>query len=123
MPVPVLVGIAATLVSIGEVLRSARKVTAFVITAVIFSLFVWIMGIFITKGYQMRDRVLEVGEKSSQSFVPQFFDILDKIAYVFPIYEAFFAISFYLIFCGTLLMLQWVLQLWDMMPFKGSAGS
>jgi len=123
MAVPVIAAIGATLISILEIFRSLRKCAAFVIAGVVFALFVWIIGIFMVKGYQMRDRVLELGEKADQSFVASFFNVFDKIAYVFPVYELFFAISFYLIFCGTLLMLQWVLQFWDMMPFKDSAGS
>lgn len=123
MPVPVIAGIAAVLVAIYEFLKSAQKVAAFVIAGVVWGLFLWLIGHFMVKGYQMKDRVLEVSGKVDQSFVPSFFDVFDKIAYVFPIYEALFAISFYLIFCGTLLFLQWVLQWWDMLPFKDSAGS
>jgi len=123
MPIPIIAGIGAVLVSILSVIASVRKVVAFVISGVVFSLFVWLMGRVFLKGYQIRDRVLEVGEKANQSFIPQFFDLLDKIAYVFPIYEAFFALSFYLIFCGTCLFLHWILQFWNMIPFKDSAGS
>ena len=123
MAVPVIAGIGALLVSIIGIISNVRKGVAFAIASVVFSLFVWLMGIVIVKGYQIRDRVLELGEKANQSFIPQFFDLLDKLAYVFPIYELFFAISFYLIFCCSCLLLHSILQFWHMLPFKGSAGS
>ena len=123
MSIPVIPGIANVLIRILDVFKSLRRIAAFVITGVVFSLFVWVIGIFIAKGYEMRDRVVEVGDKVDQSFAVNFFNVFDKIAYVFPVYEAFFAISFYLIFCGSMLLVHWVLQFWNILPFKGNAGS
>ena len=124
MPVPVIAGIASVLVSIYGFLSSAKKVVSFVIAAAVWAGFLWVIGIFISKATWMVGQVNDVKEKANMSnFTSGVFDVLDKIAYIFPIWELLAAISFYLIFCGTLLALQWLLQGWDMLPFKDSAGS
>ena len=123
MAVPVLAGIAAVLVKIWATLATARQIFAFVITGVVWGIFLYVSGIFLGKANQLVDRISDVQGKADLSVIPSpVISVLDKIAFIFPIWEFFAAVAFYFTFCGSLLFLQWLLQAWDMLPFKDSAG-
>lgn len=123
MALPVLIAVAASVANVVAILREFRKTAAFVISAVIWSAFLWLFAII---GSRIDSMVADLNSMHISGASSQFLTLvswLDKLEYMFPVYTAFKVLGLYISMRVSALLLHYLFKVWDAVPFKGSAGS
>lgn len=121
--VPVLVAIGSTLLNVIAILREFRKTASFVIAAVVWGLFVWLLAWFSTRADTVLNELGTAQDGGSVSSISSLVSFFDKIEYMFPIYTAFSCLGLYCSVRFSVFVVKWLFRAWDAVPFKGSAAS
>ena len=120
---PVLVAASTTLLSILTIFREFRKTASFVIAAVVWGLFVWLLAWFASRADSVLSDLGTAQDGGAVSGLSSFLGFFDKIEYMFPIYTAFSCLGLYCSVRFSVFFVKWLFRVWDAVPFKGSAGS